>query len=55
MTLGCLNFKKFILRNYADHAETVSSKLVEFRKTPFHDPVRYKKAALAEGFLQVLE
>ena len=40
MTLGCLNFKNVILRNYADNAGTVSSRLVDFQKTHFHDPVR---------------
>ena len=30
MPLGNLNFKKVIFRNYANHAETVSGKLVDF-------------------------
>ena len=30
MPLGYLNFKKVIFRNYADHVETVSGKLVDF-------------------------
>ena len=29
MPLGYLNFKKLIFRNYADHVETVSGKLVD--------------------------
>ena len=31
--------KKFILRNYADHAETVSGELVDFMKARFRDSV----------------
>ena len=30
MPLGYFNFKKVIFRNYVDHAETISGKLVDF-------------------------
>lgn len=49
MTLGCFNFKKVIFRNYADHAETVSSKLVDFQKTRFDDPKRSRDNKLKNG------
>ena len=31
MPLGYLYFKTVLFRNYADHAETVSGKLIDFR------------------------
>ena len=35
---------KSYFQNYADHAETVSCKLVDFRKTRFHDSARQSEA-----------
>ena len=32
-------------KNYADGAETASGKLIDFRKTPFHDSARESEAA----------
>ena len=37
---GISYFQKSYFWNYADHAETVSGKLVDFRKTRFHDSAR---------------
>jgi len=37
---GYLYFKTVMFGNYEDHAKTVSSKLVDFRKTRFHDSLR---------------
>ena len=36
MPLGYLNFKKVIFRNYADHAETVSGKVVPWLSEYYH-------------------
>ena len=61
MPLGYFYFKTVLFRNFADNAETVSGKLVDFRQTRFHDLMRLseakstneKMAALAEAFLDV--
>ena len=36
MPLGYVNFKKVIFRNYADHAETVSGKVVPWLSEDYH-------------------
>ena len=38
--LGYLNSKKVIFSDDADHLETFSGELVDFRKTRFHEPAR---------------